>query len=559
MKKGFFFLTLIFILELLGCSATLPRTAYLAKVNEDLITMDDVRQEFKKRHGGHEKFLAGEVEIRRFLENVVDQRLLIQEAYRLDLQNDPEIREATNEFQAERLREYLVNREIKEKSKATEEEVKRIYDTKMEEQFQTQQIIVSSKEEAEEILKRVQSGEDFGAMAREKSIAPSKKYGGRLPPMGWGFMDPEWERIVFNLSPEEVSPVFKRKMGYEIIRLESKTTLAKPEFDKVKNQIKAILERRRLEERNKEFTDFLRNKYAVQMSSFDMTVENLKKALEQKTEEPLATWNGETLSLYSFASQLNLDLLSTLPRDQGRDQLKSLLDEVVNTKLLEKEAISRGYERVPEVSEKVRQYREGLMENKLYANYVLSDMKTTDEELRQYYDQNQKEFVFPEKRKIAHILVDSLDSAEDILKRLKEGQSFEELARSYSKDSQTADRGGELGWIGKGQILPALEKIVFLLKAREVSDPLKTDLGYHIIKLLEIQPLQVKNFSQAKKEVENKVLKKMRDEKIKLWVDRLKAVSQIEISEEGIQSSVKKVQEDPSKMGKGLDTEKNTK
>ncbi len=546
-------------MELLGCSATLPRTAYLAKVNEDLITMDDVRQEFKKRHGGHEKFLAGEVEIRRFLENVVDQRLLIQEAYRLDLQNDPEIREATNEFQAERLREYLVNREIKEKSKATEEEVKRIYDTKMEEQFQTQQIIVSSKEEAEEILKRVQSGEDFGAMAREKSIAPSKKYGGRLPPMGWGFMDPEWERIVFNLSPEEVSPVFKRKMGYEIIRLESKTTLAKPEFDKVKNQIKAILERRRLEERNKEFTDFLRNKYAVQMSSFDMTVENLKKALEQKTEEPLATWNGETLSLYSFASQLNLDLLSTLPRDQGRDQLKSLLDEVVNTKLLEKEAISRGYERVPEVSEKVRQYREGLMENKLYANYVLSDMKTTDEELRQYYDQNQKEFVFPEKRKIAHILVDSLDSAEDILKRLKEGQSFEELARSYSKDSQTADRGGELGWIGKGQILPALEKIVFLLKAREVSDPLKTDLGYHIIKLLEIQPLQVKNFSQAKKEVENKVLKKMRDEKIKLWVDRLKAVSQIEISEEGIQSSVKKVQEDPSKMGKGLDTEKNTK
>jgi foldase protein PrsA len=182
------------------------------------------------------------------------------------------------------------------------------------------------------------------------------------------------------------------------------------------------------------------------------------------------------------------------------------------------------------------------MLNKLYANYILKDMKFTEEELQKYYEQNRNEFLIPEKRRIAHILIDLQYTAKEVIKKLKEGESFEDLAKSYSKDLETAKRGGEVGWIGKGEVLPPIEKAAFSLNSGEVSDLVQTDLGYHIIKLLEIRPAQPMDFSQAKKEIEKKVLKKKRDEKIAHWINQLKPVSKIEINEEGIKTAVKELE-----------------
>jgi foldase protein PrsA len=293
------------------------------------------------------------------------------------------------------------------------------------------------------------------------------------------------------------------------------------------------------------------------MSILNLGLEDLKKAMEEKKEDPLAIFPGEKITLSSFASQLNLDLLSEVPSDRIQDQMKEILEEMINERLIEKEALSRGYDKVPEVSEKVRQYREGLMENKLYGNYILPDIKVTEEDLRQYFEQNRKEFAFPEKRKVAHIQMDSMDSAKDVLKKLKEGESFENLVKTHSKDTQSSNRGGEIGWINKGVTPPEFDKAIFSLKTGEVSDPVQTHLGFHLVKLLEIQPSQPMDFSQAKTAVEKKVFQKKRDDKIRFWIDKLKAVAKIEMNEEEVRATAKKVEEELSKeMGKGLDNEK---
>jgi parvulin-like peptidyl-prolyl isomerase len=509
--------------------------------------MEDLRREFKKRHGGHEKFLAGEEETRTFLNKVVDFRLLIEEAYRIGLDEDPEIQEPTNRFREKTLIEYLLKKEVEDKSRASEDDIKSIYDQKLEELLLVQQIVVSSKEGAESILKRLQAGEDFESMAREKSIAPSRIYGGRLPSIGWGTMDPEWERVAFSLSPGELSPIFKSKAGYEILRLIEKKTTPKPDLSTVRPRIKAIVERRKLEARGKEFMDFVRKKYALQLIDYDLSLEHMKKVKEEKKEDPVAAWKGGSLTAYSLASELNFDFLSSLPSGDHEKEVKGVLGTIVNEKLVLTESLSAGYDKVPEVTEKVRHYQEGLMENKLYGKYILTDMKATEEEIQKYFEQNRKQFILPEMRRLAHILVDSLDTAKDVLKRLREGTSFESLAKEFSKDTQSANRGGEVGWIQKGQVLPPIEKAAFSMNPGEVSDPVKTDLGYHIIKVLELRPSQLKDFSQARMEVEKKVLQKKREEKIKYWVDQLRAVSKIEINEAGIKAAVKEIQEEFSK------------
>jgi parvulin-like peptidyl-prolyl isomerase len=549
-KSLHLFIIILPLLGLLGCSATLSKTSYLAKVNQEVITMEDLRREFKKRHGGHEKFLAGEDEARRFLNKVLESRLLIEEAYRIGLDEDPEIQEPTDRFREKILVEYLLKKEVEDKSIASEDEIKSVYDQKLEELVLVQQIVVSSKEEAESILKRLQAGENFESIAREKSIAPSKIYGGRLTYVGWGAMDPEWERAAFSLSSGDLSPVFKSKMGYEILRLVEKKTMPKPDFSKVRPRIKAILERRKLEARGKEFMDSVRGKYALQFIDYDLGVDHMKKVKEEKKEDPVATWKGGSVTAYRLALQLNFDSLSSLPSADNERVIKEILETMVNEKLVLTESLAAGYDKVPEVSEKVRHYQEGLMENKLYGKYILTDMKTTEEEIQNYFEQNRNRFTFPEMRRVAHILVDSLDTAKEALKRLREGTSFESLAREFSKDTQNAKRGGEVGWIQKGQVLLPIENAAFSMNAGEVSDPVQTDLGYHIIKVLEMRPSQLKDFAQAKIEVEKKVLQKKREEKIKYWTDQLRAASKIEINEAGIKAAVKEIQREFDKKPK---------
>lgn len=514
-----------------GCSVFRPKEHYLAKVNQETITMEDLKEEFSKRHSGHEKFLSGDVETKRFLKIVIDQRLLIQEAYRLGLQYDPEIQRLTAGFQEQKLVDSIVRKEIQEKSRASDNEVRAVYDGKMGEEVVVRQIAVMSQDEAEAIRNRVRSGEDFESLARDFSVAPSRKYGGLLFPLGWGKADPEWERVAFGLSPGETSPVFRSGIGYEILRLESKRTVEKPDFPKVEEQIRSILERRKNEARREEFLRSLREKYAVRFTDIALGVGDLKNALEQNREEILATWAGGSVTVSYFASRLNIDLFSTVPPDEVSAQIRAVLHDLVDLKLMYAEAMAKEYDKDPEVARKVRKFREGLMENMLYGKYILPDLKVTGEEVKEYYQKNPREFVYPEKRRVAQILLESPDSAQEVLEKIRAGDSFDALARTYSKDAPTKDLGGEVGWFEQRQIPPALEPTVWSLKAGEVGGPVRTEAGFHIVKLLEVRPAMPKGFPEAEKEIEKKLLMKKSEEKVNFWLEKLRTVSRIEIRE----------------------------
>jgi len=87
-----------------------------------------------------------------------------------------------------------------------------------------------------------------------------------------------------------------------------------------------------------------------------------------------------------------------------------------------------------------------------------------------------------------HILVDTEDKAKQIEDQLKNGASFEDLAKAESTDTSTKDKGGDLGWFPRGKMVPEFEDAVFKLQPNEISDPVKTDYGFHIIQLLEKDP-----------------------------------------------------------------------
>lgn len=143
---------------------------------------------------------------------------------------------------------------------------------------------------------------------------------------------------------------------------------------------------------------------------------------------------------------------------------------------------------------------------------LAEQIAVSDSELEAYYNENQLLFTLPEKRQAKHILVkmdaDSEEAEAQAMKTIKEiqaelaaGASFEELAKRYSQDPGSAQSGGDLGSFEQGMMVPEFDEAVFSMKEGEVSQPVKTDFGLHLIKLTGVTPKKVQPFADVKQEV----------------------------------------------------------
>jgi peptidyl-prolyl cis-trans isomerase D len=153
---------------------------------------------------------------------------------------------------------------------------------------------------------------------------------------------------------------------------------------------------------------------------------------------------------------------------------------------------------------------------------IAANTTVTDQDLQAYYDQHRDEFRMPEQVKVSHILIktplpapggkedekgiaDARAKAEDVLKQVKAGGDFAQLAEKYSDDPGTAKTGGELGFIGRGRTVPEFEKAAFSLGKGQTSDLVKSSYGFHIIRVEDKQEAHLKTLAEVKGDIEAKV------------------------------------------------------
>lgn len=156
-------------------------------------------------------------------------------------------------------------------------------------------------------------------------------------------------------------------------------------------------------------------------------------------------------------------------------------------------------------------YRE-LMINK-YGDYFVEQIDLSDELIRQYYEENKNSFV---KVRASHILVKTEQEAKEIYDRLKEGEDFATLAATKSIDNQTSGNGGDLGYITRGSMAQEYKEIeyaAFNLEVGDISNLIKTDIGYHIVKVVD----KVDSFEELKEEV----IESFKRDKYKEELDRM--------------------------------------
>jgi len=168
-------------------------------------------------------------------------------------------------------------------------------------------------------------------------------------------------------------------------------------------------------------------------------------------------------------------------------------------------------------------YQKGnLLSSKLYEK-VTKDTKVTDADIKKYYDDNAAtQFTTLASRDVRHILVSSKKKADDLEQQLKAGASFAVLAKKNSTDTLSAVKGGKLT-VEKGKTVPEFDKAAFALKTNEISKPVHTQYGWHIIQPLgPIKPSSKKPLSEVKEQIRQNLLQTKKTDSFQKWLDDMR-------------------------------------
>ncbi|NLY67533.1 MAG: foldase [Tissierellia bacterium] len=161
------------------------------------------------------------------------------------------------------------------------------------------------------------------------------------------------------------------------------------------------------------------------------------------------------------------------------------------------------------------------IEMNLYLERLLEPViEITEDEMKNYFEENKDSFAQKEEVKARHILVEDEETAREVKEKIDKGGDFEELAKEYSTDTGTKDKGGDLGYFGKGKMVKEFEDAAFSLDIGEVSEPVKSEYGFHIIKVEDRKEAKEANYEESKEEIREKIFEQKYPEAYNNWIQK---------------------------------------
>ncbi|MDE2573046.1 MAG: peptidylprolyl isomerase [bacterium] len=287
----------------------------------------------------------------------------------------------------------------------------------------------------------------------------------------------------------------------------------------------------------------------------------------------MSTWTKHRLVALAAASALGLSLAAcsgggkTLASVNGQKITKAQLDtkleaspggkqmlgQLIQTALLDDYAKQKGITASgPEIQKKIDEIKgrypagqfdalikqQGLTmddvkqivtQQVLLEKAVAPQVHVSDADVKAFFEKNHAAYDKPEQARARHILVPDLKTAGVVEQKLKQGQKFEDLAKEYSIDPGSKDKGGELGWFGKGQMVPAFQNAAFSLPIGQISPPVKSPFGYHIIQVEERRPAQKATLASSAPLVKQQLTQQQESQLVPSFLGSLRNGAKIEI------------------------------
>jgi peptidyl-prolyl cis-trans isomerase C len=248
----------------------------------------------------------------------------------------------------------------------------------------------------------------------------------------------------------------------------------------------------------------------------DKTISESKQGMEKV----IATVNGEPVTEEELLAYRSTRKGSPLFQDR-----QAMLDELITQKVVYQDALRQKLDEEPEVLKELEQLRKRVILSAAIRQ-AMKEAQISEEEMRAEYERLKGEMASVE-YKAGHILVDEEQQARQLIGQLKEGADFAELARQYSSDA-SGKNGGDLGWFKAEQMVePFSRALAKLQKGSYTAEPVKTQFGWHVIKLEDKRQVEAPGFEQLKGRIE----KLLRQNKVRDYFESLKSKAEITIQE----------------------------
>lgn len=559
MSNKKFLYTIIFYLTLLSNLFCQSGKEIIAKTGNITITKKEFVERFEfSPHAQTETAFDTSTIKREFLLTLIAEKLLAQDAIKLNLDKSEDFIYLMQYLQNIYLRDALYRKEIKDKVVITDSAFADGRN-KMLKTLKVKFIFSIDENEIKDIYSSLQNGAQFDSIL---ALRPESKEQTNYAEVTFGNMAPEIEEQIFNLMPGEYTTPVKLKEGWYICKVYDvilKSELTTNDISKIKRVIEERTENKLYEEfynrffrgikinvdrplfeklsneifnfikQNQNYFEKKNNKLRFSETEFTQIQKSFS---DKEINLPFVKFENSPVTLKYFLKNIGfagIEFDSTDIEDI-KNKLNNFTSNFIRNELYAREAQKRGYDKLPEVNEDLKMWKDYYL-SRIRMKQIFKKQNVSDDEAKEFYLKMNRTIEEPDSVNIAEINSDNLETIEHILNELNDGTNFFEIQKKYSNAKITGLKPvNELGEIGK---------IAVNLNKGDVYGPLKAEYGYSIIKLLdkkEGRKRKIETFEEAKEDIKNIIQTKKMYATLDTLTAKLALENDVEINENMLNS-----------------------
>jgi parvulin-like peptidyl-prolyl isomerase len=566
---------LVPILFLIGCGS--KDLKVVARVGNEMITIADFEKAYLKAKPVQMAQNASLDEKKKFLDQLVEQKMQLQSAYQNKIDQDPGIEERIKKIKEQILYLAALDDEIVYKL-IKEEEIREHYD-KSKLEFRARQILIiipqnasqqqldSTRTLAKEIIQEIRSGSDFSQMAEKYSEDPSSnKKGGDLGFVRWGRLEDQLQRKLFKMRKYELTtePI-KTSKGYHVLQVTDRKVLPQKPYELEKEKIVQNLFRKyrtELIEKYNEFNKELERKRKVVYHDelIDSVITHFKIPENDSIYRgnvmignPIRNydWMGPKVLKTGFAVYdkgiINAADVVNFMLDQGnpvpirmKSDIRKIVENILYVRLTLDIGYQRGYLKKSPYKENYEKELIQILSASLRNQQVNSKLDMGDDKLKEYYTNNKESFKEAARTEVQEILVEEEDLANKIINWANSGQNFDMLAEKYNTRSTSKNKKGVLGKITENSY-GIIGKKAFEIEVGEIKGPFKSGKKFSIIKVLSRDEERIKTFEEARNEVQSKLRRELVNTFESEWKEKMQKQISIRVFPENLEFAFKDI------------------
>lgn len=526
--------------SVLACGKPEERT--LVRVGDEQIKVKDFLAAYRPQ-----VFPTEEAELEaktQILDKLIEEKLLVAEARSRGYADDPFIEEGMQEIVERALINTLYTKEVIEKGKASRADAKRYYNA--DKILLTLQIIhIESDTLGYVILQEFSSGVPFDTLAVHYSTHYTARNAGNVgvQTLSAFFETPAFKELSRLKQGKTTLPVENETGGYDIYYLvERGEKEDQPSFKEMEVSAIKQIEMRRQGKLSSESLEKLLEEANIEYNNTALAL--LSKPSSALSAGEMVTWtikvDGEVVD--SIGSML--DAYQRFPQGVPPQQLQSYAEHKAQRPALIKVALKRKLDRDPAVEEAIEAYVASQMRGRIYREEVIEKVRVSPEEVRAYYDSHPDEFFVQERRRLSIIRSSSYSDIQQAFSLLREGESFEDVARRFS-DHQSAKRGGSIGFRQENDVSfkPFVQQ-GFQFAKGQYSRTFEVYNGFGIVKVDDVQASYAKEFEKEERRIE-RTMRRDKENELKIaFITELRGKIDVEI-DEGLLMQIGKAEEQP--------------